>query len=359
MKRNRLLNTIALAMCLGTLAVTSAAAQTLVVDRFGTQNGQLVAYGWIVPSESSSLSYIDESVFGGWTGIGTGYGESGVESRSNMLSSSTYDDRAGIDVRFGPTSGNDRVASGINLSVGPTSGNDRVASDLDVSMGATSGNDRTTIDARLGATSGNDRTQLDGNMGPTSANDRRGIDLSFGPTSGNDRVAGGPIDLKVGPTSANDRKTLDVHMGATSGNDRTSIDASVGPTSENDRTAIDLQVGPTSGNDRVASGVDVQMGPTSGNDRVATGIDLQVGPTSGNDRVASSSNMVVVPVNVIDASCDEVALSFAGSSEPVIVTSISSDDATRGELCAVEDVARVGDNVDMANQLNELIGRGS
>src|SRR5688572_24806766 len=91
MKWNGWKRAVALAVCLCALSVPAANAQTvtslksyrgsLVLDRFGTQDGQLVAYGWLSPSG------VDMSSLRGWTGIGTGYGESGVESRSNEISS--------------------------------------------------------------------------------------------------------------------------------------------------------------------------------------------------------------------------------------------------------------------------------
>jgi len=349
MKRNRLKEIIALAVCACTLAGTAATAQesssaytvgsleaydgSFVVNRFGLRDGRLVAYGRLVPSDMSSSSSFDASALGNWTGIGTGYGESGRESRSTMVSDNDgpvsmslvrpSDDVRGLDVRFGPTSGNDRVATGI-----------------DVRMGPTSGNDRTTIDASMGATSANDRTTIDAKMGATSANDRSAIDLKFGPTSGNDRVASpDAIDLKFGPTSANDRTRIDADFGATSGNDRTTIDAELGATSANDRTTLDASMGATSGNDRVASGIDVQMGATSGNDRTALS--------------ASSSSEVVVPVTIVSASCDAVSLSFAGSESVVVSASPRSSDDVRSTLCAVADAR---ESALVSTHLNRLIG---
>ena len=156
MKRNRLKEIIALAVCACTLAGTAATAQesssaytvgsleaydgSFVVNRFGLRDGRLVAYGRLVPSDMSSSSSFDASALGNWTGIGTGYGESGRESRSTMVSDNDgpvsmslvrpSDDVRGLDVRFGPTSGNDRVASGIDVQMGATSGNDRTALSL-------------------------------------------------------------------------------------------------------------------------------------------------------------------------------------------------------------------------------------
>jgi hypothetical protein len=195
---------------LGTLGVDNG---SFVVDRFGTRDGRLVAYGRLVPSDAATsslrmrsdgtiISTFDVSALGGWTGRADGYGESGRESRSSMMHD--YD----------------RPASTSMSLVRPF---DDEEAGVDLHMGPTSGNDRTSIDAKFGPTSGNDRTL---------------IDLKFGPTSGNDRVAGGPIDLKMGPTSGNDRTSIDAKFGPTSGNDRTSIDLKMGPTSANDRTAL-------------------------------------------------------------------------------------------------------------------------
>jgi hypothetical protein len=320
---------------------------SFVVSHFGTRDGKLVAYGRLVPTSRSSMESFDASALGSWTGIGTGYGESGVESRSNLRSDNdgpvsmslvrpddgdvdlrmgptSGNDRvaSGIDVQFGPTSGNDRVGSGIDIRFGPTSGNDRVGG-VDVSMGATSANDRSGIDLQAGSTSANDRTTIDAQMGATSGNDRSGIDLKFGPTSGNDRVAGGSIDLSVGPTSGNDRTALDGDMGATSANDRMTIDASMGATSGNDRTSIDASMGATSGNDR-------------------------------RDISISSSDYVVVPVTVVSSSCDAVALSFGGSDNVVIRASDASSRAdVRSSLCAV---STASSSAAIESELNRLIG---
>lgn len=369
MKRNRLKEAVALAICTCTLAGSAAYAQSgtertvrswsemstlgidngsFVVERFDIQNNQLVAYGRLVPT--SSVSTFDASRLGSWTGIGTGYGESGVESRSTLRSSPstrmstlvrrndnadlTLDARmgptsgndrvaSGLDVHFGPTSGNDRVARGIDIQFGPTSGNDRIASDIDVRMGPTSANDRTAVDLKAGATSANDRTVIDAELGATSANDRTAIDLKFGPTSGNDRVASGGIDLKVGPTSGNDRTTIDARMGPTSANDRTRLDARMGTTSANDRTSVDLNVGTTRGNDRVAG--------------------------------LSVSQSVVVPVTVLSASCNAVRLSF-GSSDPVVVTSVADARSdVRSTLCAVASANASDQHSALAEHLNSLI----
>src|SRR5687767_10880402 len=125
MKWNGWKQMVALVVGICALAAISANAQmvtslqsyngSFILDRFGTSDGRLVAYGWLDPSERVNMSSLR-----GWTGIGTGYGESGVESRSNMISDNdgrlsvrTSDDFGRLDVRLGPTSGNDRLASGL------------------------------------------------------------------------------------------------------------------------------------------------------------------------------------------------------------------------------------------------------
>jgi hypothetical protein len=454
MKRNRLKEAIALAVCVCGLGAPAANAQlvigsssdvqssvsemssleayngSFIVNRFGVRDGRLVAYGRLIPTEgstsvgigassevdadlsssvmpqassSSSVSLgssstsggiglrtrtdwgvnssFDWSALGNWTGIGSGYGESGVESRSTLPSDDDgptsfnlarpYDDQsymedisrsgsssssgvdlqmgptsgndrvgAGIDAQFGPTSGNDRVGAGVDLQMGPTSGNDHVGGGVDVQMGPTSGNDRVGagVDVHMGPTSGNDRTTIDADLGVTSDNDRTGVDVQFGPTSGNDRVAGGDVDLQMGPTSGNDREGVDVSMGATSGNDR---------------TGVDLKMGPTSGNDRTSLGVDLRA---DGRPLIQLGGSGSLYSNEESDRamiVSSASEDVAVPVSIVSASCDAVSLSFGGT-QPVTVTSTSTGNET---LCSVSTASASGDNTMLLKYLNQLISQ--
>jgi hypothetical protein len=106
-------------------------------------------------------SSFDESRLGNWTGIGTGYGESGVESRSNM----THDIDGTTSFNLGRPYDDQSYMEDITWG-GHSSMNDDLAYSTDQEMlgdfefGATSGNDRTSVDLQMGPTSGNDRTSL-------------------------------------------------------------------------------------------------------------------------------------------------------------------------------------------------------
>jgi hypothetical protein len=120
-----------------------------------------VSLGSATSSGSSigASSSFDASRLGGWTGIGTGYGESGVDSRSNMVND---DDDAIVSMNLGRPYDDVSYMEDITWQ-GESS--DFEASlyedgDIDLQMGPTSGNDRTLIDLEMGATSANDRTAL-------------------------------------------------------------------------------------------------------------------------------------------------------------------------------------------------------